>query len=87
MKCIVQLEVAGAYETPIEQYAREGKIVTGCLYGVHKKMTGPPKHRVPALDAMKNPIWVGNCGMMCDRNEKYCPRHLAMMAAKQGAKG
>jgi hypothetical protein len=86
MRHVEQLEVAGAYETPIEQYAREGKILTGCLYGAHKQTTGKGKSKRDVLDANRNPIWIGNCGMLCDAGKKYCPRHIAMTAHKEASK-
>lgn len=68
-------------ETPIETYAREGKLVIGCLWGssyqtkLVKKASGKPPIKVFVLDLQGQKILLLKCGKMCDPGKKYCPKH------------
>lgn len=56
-------------ETPIEHYAREGKMPElGCIY----KLKGRNRYRE---------ISTYSCNSICDAGESICPRHIAQTKA------
>jgi hypothetical protein len=81
MATLKQAELEAAYETPIEQYAREGALMQGCLWESKYQMKG----KTIVKDAAGNPILLLKCGKLCNPGKKYCPKHLAMEAAKEKA--
>lgn len=86
MRRVVQLQVDDAvYETPVERYAREGRLMAGCLYGAKYQMVKGSK-KVMAKDAGGNPILLTKCGKLCAPNSKYCPKHEALASYKEAAK-
>lgn len=86
MRRTVQLQVdAAVYETPIERYAREGKLMAGCLHGAKYQMV-KGKKKVMARDAANNPILLMSCGKVCEPNSKYCPKHEAQRNYKEAQK-
>lgn len=70
-----------AAETPIETYAREGRLVTGCLWGATyqtktvPKISGKRGVKVHVLDGQGQKILLIKCGKLCNAGEKYCPKH------------
>lgn len=77
MRRVVQLQVdAAVYETPIERYAREGKLMAGCLHGAKYQMR-KDKPKEKAKDAHGNAILLISCGKLCGPNSQYCPKHEA----------
>ena len=71
------------YETPIERYAREGKLMTGCPFGSKKLKDKTGKE---VKDAVGNPIWVGNCGLMPAVGSRWCPKHKMITELKEAGK-
>lgn len=84
-------ELPAAAETPIETYAREGKLMQGCLHGssyetkmVREKGKAPRKEFV--LDLRGAKILLIKCGKLCEAGETSCPYHLMLEHAKEVAK-
>lgn len=77
-----QPEIEAAYETPIERYAREGTLQSGCLHGASYQRRGGPNGPV-VKDANGNPILLIKCGKLCDPGQRFCPKHTALEAAKE----
>lgn len=63
-----RLEEQARAETPIEHYAREGRMPPQ-----------PCKYDHNAKSRTKNQRL---CGLACDAGEDYCPRHKAVVAAE-----
>lgn len=81
-----QMDVPAAAETPIESYAREGKLMTGCLFGAKyqtKKVHGKVVH---VLDERKQRILLIKCGKLPAKGSDYCPMHKMQMDAKEAAR-
>lgn len=85
-------ELPAAAETPIESYAREGKLMAGCLWGssyltkMIPKTSGKPPVKVFVLDAQKQKILLIKCGKICNAGKQYCPKHQMEHEAKEAAK-
>lgn len=88
MRRVVQLQVDDAvYETPVERYAREGRLMAGCLYGAKYQMVLMKSgKKVVAKDPAGSPILLTKCGKVCAPNSKYCPKHEAMASYKEAQK-
>lgn len=56
--------------------------MTGCLFGAKRLKRGGEE----VLDVHLRPIWVGNCGKVCDVGKKYCPKHEIIEQAREAAK-
>lgn len=79
-------EIPAVAETPIETYAREGKLATGCLYGSSYQTMKKDGKKVFVLDAQRQKILLIKCGKLCDLGKKYCPKHQMMVDAEEAAK-
>lgn len=78
-----QLRLAsGVLETPLETCAREGRLMAGCVYGAKQQK----RNGRTVIDRLGNVVWLGHCNMLCEPGERYCPRHLAMMQAREAKK-
>jgi hypothetical protein len=86
MKTARQVELEAAYETPVERYAREGVLMSGCLWGSSYQKVLGKKSRL-AKDEAGNPILLIKCGKLCDPGQKYCPRHALMETLRQEKSG
>lgn len=78
-----------AAETPIETYAREGKLMTGCLWGSKYQMkkiakrSGKGAAETYELDAQGQKILLIKCGKVCNAGERFCPKHKLQNEMKE----